>query len=356
MIPLQKLLEPISSDKPCGDSLAYDPEFQKLTVDIKGKRETQAAGEIKPAEEPNWKDIRERCLTLLARSKDLQIAVFLTLAQLKLEGLVGFHDGISLLRQWLERYWDSLHPQLDPTDKNDPTERLNLLGSVSKEVGAMGDPLKFLERLNAAPLSQSARMGRFSLGDIVRSESGSPGPSNKPPPSAGQIEAAFRDTAPDVLRATSEAVVDTVIQIKAIDALLTRTVGGATAPAWDNLIDMLNQIQKRLTQHLSGGAPPMNEAAGGQGITGGGTQSGAQGGRAFSGTIQTRQDVVRVLDQICQFYRQFEPSSPIPFILARAKRLVEMDYMQIINELTPEALDKVKTITGQSGDADKAAQ
>jgi type VI secretion system protein ImpA len=355
MIPVQKLLEPISADKPCGESLAYDPEFQKLTVDIRGKPETQAAGQIKPAEEPNWKDIRDRSLSLLARSKDLQIVVYLTVASLKLEGLAGLHDGVSLLRQWLERYWDSLHPQLDPTDKNDPTERLNILGSMSKEAGAMGsmgDPIRFLERVNTVPLSQSSKMGRFSLADIVRSEAGTPGPGNKPPPAMSQIETAFRDTPPDVLKATSETVADTIAQIKAIDTILTAAVGSGRAPSWDKLNSVLGQIQRRLTQHMSGGAPvpggPIEESAGPEAKVAG------TGGETFTGTLQSRQDVIRALDQICQFYRQREPSSPIPFILAWAKRLVEMDYIQIINELTPEALDKVKTITGHSGEADKA--
>jgi type VI secretion system protein ImpA len=355
MIPVQKLLEPISAGKPCGDSLAYDPEFQKLAADIRGKPETQAAGQIKPAEEPNWKDIRDRSLTLLARSKDLQIVMYLTVALLKLEGLAGFHDGVSLLRQWLERYWDSLHPQLDPDDKNDPTERLNILGSMSKGAGAMGsmgDPLRFLERVSVAPLSQSSKMGRFSLADITRSESGAPGPGNKPPPAMSQIETAFRDTPPDVLRATSEAVADTMAQIKGIDAFLTGVVGTDRAPSWDQLNTLLGQIQRRLGQHMSGGAPVLDGPTGGP--SGTGTVSAAGGGGTFTGTIQSRQDVIRALDQICQFYRQREPSSPIPFILARAKRLVEMDYIQIINELTPEALDKVKTITGHSGEADKA--
>ena len=355
MIPLQKLLDPISADKPCGDSLAYDPEFQKLAIDIRGKPETQAAGQIKPAEEPSWKDIRERSLALLGRSKDLQIVVYLTVALLKLEGLAGFHDGVSLLRQWLERYWDTLHPQLDPEDKNDPTERLNILSSMSKEAGAMGsmgDPLKFLDRLTTTPLSQSSKMGRFSLADIQHSEAGTPGPGNKPPPSMGQIEAAFRDTPSEVLQATSEAVADTIAQIKAIDAFLTGAVGTERALSWDKLNTLLGQIQRRLTQYISGGAPVPVADALAEASTGTGARLAVAGG-TFTGTIQSRRDVIRALDQICQFYRQSEPSSPIPFILARAKRLVEMDYMQIINELTPEALDKVKTITGHSGEADK---
>jgi type VI secretion system protein ImpA len=51
-----------------------------------------------------------------------------------------------------------------------------------------------------------------------------------------------------------------------------------------------------------------------------------------------------------QYYRRFEPSSPVPFLLARAQRLVYMDFVQILNDMTPEALDKLKVIIG-SGDS-----
>jgi len=56
--------------------------------------------------------------------------------------------------------------------------------------------------------------------------------------------------------------------------------------------------------------------------------------------------VVRALDRICDYYRQFEPSSPVPYILKRAQRLAKMNFMEIVSELTPDAITAVKVVTG----------
>ena len=50
---------------------------------------------------------------------------------------------------------------------------------------------------------------------------------------------------------------------------------------------------------------------------------------------------------ICDYYRTNEPSSPVPLILQRAQRLVAKDFMEILTELTPDALSQLQVITGK---------
>lgn len=70
----------------------------------------------------------------------------------------------------------------------------------------------------------------------------------------------------------------------------------------------------------------------------------------MSGTIQSRADVIKALDLICAYYRDYEPSSPVPFILQRAHRLVDKDFMAIVSDLTPDALSHLQVITGTKSD------
>ena len=53
-----------------------------------------------------------------------------------------------------------------------------------------------------------------------------------------------------------------------------------------------------------------------------------------------------MLDKICQYYQRHEPSSPVPFILQRAQRWAEMDFMAIIGDLTPDSLGEIQKVTG----------
>jgi len=68
--------------------------------------------------------------------------------------------------------------------------------------------------------------------------------------------------------------------------------------------------------------------------------------QGYTGAIASRDDVLAALDEICKFYKQREPASPVPWLLKRARRLVKMNFMEIMNELTPDALAQLKVITG----------
>ena len=73
------------------------------------------------------------------------------------------------------------------------------------------------------------------------------------------------------------------------------------------------------------------------------------GGRLRSGAcsvIRSRADVQTAIDKICDYYAQAEPSSPVPLLLLRAKRLVNKDFMEILRDLTPGGMTEAEVIVG----------
>jgi type VI secretion system protein ImpA len=210
-------------------------------------------------------------------------------------------------------------------------------------MGTFGDPMKLLDRLNEAPLASSAQMGRFGLRDIIRSETGAASADGKPPPAASQIQAAFKDTSQDVLLTLNQALTDSVAMAHEIDEILTKTIGADKAPDLNALPVQLKEIQKRLGPYLPAGAVPISMDGNGAASSGG---AGGAGSQPITGEIQTREDVVRMIEKICGYYEREEPSSPVPYILKRAERLAKMDFMQIIDDLTPESIKEIQRITG----------
>ncbi|MEO6740603.1 MAG: type VI secretion system protein TssA, partial [Chthoniobacteraceae bacterium] len=333
---VDSLLEPISADHPCGEDIGYDPQFIELDTFLQGKEETQFAA----AEEPDWKAISERCLELFQRSKDLRVALRLTAALLKMEGLAGFRDGLLLLKGLLERYWDPVYPRLDPDDGNDPLERVNILSSLATAAGTFGDPFKILARLRQAPLSDSPQLGRISLADVDRSVSGV-ATEGAPAITASQVQGAFRSTPPEKLRAIYDAIVGVQITVKEIDDILTKAVGSSRAVAFDALIALLKEQQKTIAPYA---APNESVETGGDAVEAAVEGQGESAG--ISGSVRSRQDVIRVLEQICDFYRRTEPSSPVPLILQRARRLVDMDFMQLLTDLAPDSVSQINVVAG----------
>src|SRR5947209_186522 len=131
MINVDDLLKPLGDGKPCGEDFSYHPSLQKLETLTQGTPEVEMGEFKKPAEEPDWKAVRDQALEVLNQTKHLTPGVILTAALLKIGGLEGFRDGLALMRGYTEKYWAELYPKLDPEDNNDPTERLNILNQLS---------------------------------------------------------------------------------------------------------------------------------------------------------------------------------------------------------------------------------
>ena len=257
----EELLRPISEEAPCGVDLSYDARLQELETLARGKPETQFSA----AEPPDWKQIRARCSELFEESKDLRVALMLTVAMLELEGIAGFREGVALMKGLLESYWTDVHPQLDPADDNDPLQRMNIVASLATPIGTFGDPFQILEKLRKTPLCNSIRMGRPSLGDFLKAETGAAGGEGSGV-TMSQIEAAFRDTKPEELAQTYRSVTECLALVQEMDAIIMATVGAANAPDLDLLTGELSAMQKRMAPYTAS-APVAGEAIEGAGVS-----------------------------------------------------------------------------------------
>ncbi|BAP55300.1 hypothetical protein THII_1003 [Thioploca ingrica] len=116
----EHLLAPLSNQSPVGEFLRYEGTYDKIKA---ARREDDTTltrhewdTELKKAD---WPQVRQLCVEALThRSKDLQIAVWLTEALLHLHGYKGLKTGLQFLIQLSEKYWKNLYPPLDETDED----------------------------------------------------------------------------------------------------------------------------------------------------------------------------------------------------------------------------------------------
>jgi type VI secretion system protein ImpA len=261
-------------------------------------------------------------------------------ATIELDGLPGFRDSLALVKGLLETYWATVYPQLDPADDNDPLQRMNIVASLATPMGTFGDPFRILERLRAIPLCNSVQMGRYSLTEILRAESGMAAESDKPAVATAQIDAAFRDSNPEELGEIFQVLSDCITLVLAIDEWITLTVGASKAPDLTPLSADLGAMQSRIAPYVKEVAAP----AVGMDVA---PAPAGQVALSLEGEIRSRKDVLTLLQKICLYYDRIEPSSPVPLMLKRAARLAEMDFMQIIEDLSPDAIAQVRIITGE---------
>jgi len=105
------------------------------------------------------------------------------------------------------------------------------------------------------------------------------------------------------------------------------------------LSSQLAKIERFLASQLA--LRPGHEVAS---TDGGASTAGA--GQLRGGVIGSRQDAIAALDAVADFFRRTEPSSPIPLFLARAKRLVSKDFLEVLADIAPDAVAQARVAGG----------
>ena len=62
--------------------------------------------------------------------------------------------------------------------------------------------------------------------------------------------------------------------------------------------------------------------------------------------LRSRDDAVRALDAVAEFFRKNEPSSPVPIVVERAKRLISKTFLEVLADMAPDGLDEARRIGG----------
>lgn len=328
------LLEPRDDDAPSGENLEYDPLFTDLELAAQPGEERQMGDDVMTEDGPDYRDVQEKALAVMEKSHDLRAAVYLARAALNNSGLPGFADAVSYMRGCLEQYWDTCHPQLDEDDDDDPTMRVNAVLTLT-------DSVLVLRPLRKAPLTESRAFGRISLRDIQIAEGEVTAGEDEAAPDSASVTAAFKDTDADVLEGIVAAAQSASDDIKAISDIFDDKTPGQ-GPDLDGLLKILRSITVKLSEYGGVGSVEEEEAADEAGDAA--PAAAASGGGV--GGINSPNDVVNALDRIMDYYKRCEPSSPLPILLDRAKRLVNADFVTIIKDMAPSGVENVNLIGG----------
>jgi type VI secretion system protein ImpA len=337
-----KLLEPHGDDEPSGENLEYDPGFVDMELAAQPGEERQEGNKILEAEDPDFGDVVKKAVAVLERSHDIRAAVFYAEAILHTKGLTGFAEATAFVRGCLETHWASCHPELDEDDDDDPTMRINA-------VQGLNGTDTVIRALRKAPLTESRMFGNMGLRMIEIAEGLSPAPASMTDvPDNAAISAAFQDTDSQILSDFLAAGLSAQADLKAIDAIFVEKTPGQ-GPDLEDVQKVLNQVVRRLSEAVGGDA--VIPDAGGEDATG---EAPAAGGAPVAGGapagIHSPSDVSNALDRIISYYERQEPSSPMPILLQRAKKLVGADFLTIMKEIAPQGLEQAKNVGGIKGD------
>ncbi len=178
--------------------------------------------------------------------------------------------------------------------------------------------------------------GKFSLRDIDIA-------TGQLPPAAGEvaaqeapINAAFAEMPLEDLKGLQQRVAEALTALKSIGAAMSDAAGIEATPEFEPLLSLFDRMGRALGAQLA-------------------MRPGAEGGEASDstgtgvmavGAIKSRQDAIRALDAVAEFFQRNEPSSPIPLFVERAKRLVSKNFLEVLADIAPEAVPQARSAGG----------
>ena len=343
---LDTLLAPVSPQAPCGPNLDEEAAFYALVEAARCLPKERIVGPSDASDEPNWRELFSTAAGFFARTKDLRIAATLAKAQLRLSGVVGYSAGIHLVRELLDRYWDEVHPVLDPSD-GDATMRLNALRELS-------DRMSLLTPLRSVPLVSVPSLGSFSFKEISAAHEAAR--SGSTDAAQNKTEAALNNCDTSHLQQLTAALQQSLDDLRSIERRVTEKLEAQQTVRFEELTLLLTQMHRLLAERLAAREAATAAAAHAEteqeidmnldGLTLQESTAATAGKSSGSMQIRSRGDVQRALDLLCAYYERNEPSSPVPILLKRARRLCTMSFSEIVRELTPAGSAELDVIRG----------
>jgi type VI secretion system protein ImpA len=340
------LLDPIPGDNPSGQDLRYDPIYLKIT---EARREEDRDPFGGPPKVADWAQVADLAGKALAtQSKDLQLAVWLTEAMVRREGLPALRTGLNIIHGLLTKFWDTLYPELEDGDAELRATPLNQL-ALRLEI-----PIKFIPLNNAGhdlfKYEESRTVPYETENAKAEIRKAAIEKQKKLPPEAW--DKSFAETPKAFYKALVADIKGSLAAIDALNALEDKF--GEAAPSYVPLQKSLEKIgvyaERFLKQKLEVDPDPPEPEPAAEAAVGEeaaavaeavaaaqGVEGGAAAARALTPEPSDREDAVARVAAAARYLRRAEPSNPAPYLLLRGLRWGEVRAWHTPNPRVLEA-------------------
>jgi type VI secretion system protein ImpA len=369
----EAFLAPLSDGSASGVDLRNDARFHAIERLLEpASRAVRTADGSSGSAAVDWPSVLEGASDLAGSGRDLRLLVIAVRAMYATEGFAGLAEGLNLLTDTLRQFWDSVHPVLrdSPSPREAATRRINALFQLeNNDNGLLCDidlsPVFTLRGLGpitggdlsagalavGAMLSEAAQgLGERERAALVESHearvnrvrAATRALSAEDPARMGAVTdglAAARTALSGLEAALTERVADNGVGVKfeALGKLFGRI--GQTLSAAAPLDSLADEVQMPPDPYMNGADTAQTPAAAA-------APAAAPTAGGIPGRVNSRRDVEVCLDMIIDFYERTEPSSPIPHLARRMRKMVPMNFMQLMEEIAPSGMKEFRNVAG----------
>lgn len=369
---LEPFLVPVGGDNASGSELRNDPRFHAI------ERRLEPAARVFRLENLasggtgsiaiDWSEILLEATELASSGRDVRLLVIVVRALANAEGFSGLEQGLGLLTASFEQYWDSLHPLLrdSASPREAATRRINSLFQLENNDNGLLCDLEFTTVLNPRGIGPITG-GDLCVGGLPRNTAQMEMPSGlgekevaellaRHDARVARVTAACRAEAaerPENLASLIDSLEAARAALQRLEAaLFTRVSENGVGVRFKELDKVLGRTLaplKAAQATATTGSPategnimvdPVSSAPAANGA------QPTQAGGGVPGAVNSRKDVERCLDMIIDFYERTEPSSPIPHLARRMRKMVPMNFIQLMEEIAPGGMKEFRNVAG----------
>ncbi len=309
------------------------------------ERALETSEESDPAVPQGWREVKRIALQCIGeRSKDFEVAAWLLESLVRLDGLAGLSAGSELLTGLLDRYWEPGFPQ---PDEDGMDVRAAPLGGLSGE-GADGTLMQPLRRLPMFRRPDGRAVG-LHLWKIAEDTEAIPNEGDNKKRRKARYDAGV----PEMKALENEARVEAAsLRRTAQQALQAQRAWTALAARMDarfgdlapntrrvsEALEQIIQIASRLIGPVAEAAPEAGgEIESVEEVTAMVEEAPAGAGAAVAvRPLRTREDAIRQLEDLAEYFRRTEPHSPLAYTLTDAVRRARMPLPDLLAEVLPD--------------------
>jgi type VI secretion system protein ImpA len=340
---LETIANPIRPDAQSGDDLRYEGTYD----DIRKAREEDDASlqqgiwkrDLKTA---NWSKVEALALDALrTRSKDIQIACWLTEAWIHIHGLAGLREGVRVVCTLCERFWDTVYPGGSPAD---PEYRAGPIVWLNERIP---------NELRLMPLSmpQNDELQAYCLADWERAmRPPPPKPKRGEEPEARLTLDMFERSVlatPTPYYSDLAGELDRAMEAVRLCQEIIDFRWSTDAPSLHAITSTLETMRGMVSTILSTREVPGPAPGPSQGIelaeesegmadtisVNGEPDSGEMSIPGVRGPIRNRTEAYRMLTDAADFLARTEPHSPTPYLVRRAIAWGGLKFEDLVQEL-----------------------
>ncbi|WP_062261222.1 type VI secretion system protein TssA [Endozoicomonas arenosclerae] len=360
IIDIDSLLEPISDDQPQGEDIREDRSPTSDYYTIKDARNSARATErgglfdadARAEALAEWHPVLDKGKEILSqKSKDIEVACWMIEAAVRLHGFTGLRDSLTVLRRLIDEYWDGLYPEPDEDGMETKVAAITGLNGDGNE-GTLLTPIR-----NCA-ISEDSTIDAFSFFKYQQVYDASKiAEDDKKAERYEEIGLTLEEVERTVSTTADQFYLDLVDDLETCNEefkLLTEKLSelcGYDAPPSSQISSLLDEVLRTvrfLCQEILARAQAQAESeqatdevtaesdgnvsveqVSGHSVT-------VQHAFVAGGEITNREQALDQLKKIADYFRLYEPQSPLPDGIDRLVRWGRMTVAELMMELMPE--------------------